>query len=200
MARKRIVVGISGATGVCYGIRLLETLAALGAETHLVISGSGKRNIEIETDRTVAEVERLASVVHDHHDIGATIASGSFLTDGMAVMPCSMKSLSAIAHSYNDNLLVRAADVTLKEKRRLVVCPRETPLHRGHLELMLKVADLGAMLLPPMVAFYHNPQSVQEIVDQTVGKVLDALGVEHKLFRRWGEDPVSARPALVKSV
>jgi flavin prenyltransferase len=182
---KRIVVGISGATGAIYGVRLLQELAAADVETHLVLTNPGRRNIELETDWKVAEVEKLATRLHDIENIGATIASGSFLTDGMAVVPCSIKTLSGIVNSYNENLLHRAADVTLKEGRRLVLCPRETPLHKGHLDLLHRAADLGAMILPPMVAFYHRPKTLEEIIDQTVGKVLDALRVENRLFRRW---------------
>lgn len=185
MARKRIVVGLSGATGAVYGIRLLEVLRDSGAETHLVLTDPGRRNIELETERSVEDVLSLASRVHEIGNIAASIASGSFPTDGMAVCPCSMKTLSGIVNSYNENLLNRAADVTLKERRRLVLVPRETPLHKGHLDLLTRAADLGALILPPMVAFYHRPKTVEEIVDQTVGKVLDALGVEHTLFRRW---------------
>lgn len=185
MSTNRIVVGLSGATGAVYGIRLLEVLREAGVETHLVLTDPGRRNIELETDRTVDDVLALASKVHDIGNIAASIASGSFLTDGMAVCPCSMKTLSGIVNSYNENLLNRAADVTLKERRRLVLVPRETPLHKGHLDLLTRAADLGALILPPMVAFYHRPKTVQEIIDQTVGKVLDALGVEHALFRRW---------------
>ncbi|MBI5016282.1 MAG: UbiX family flavin prenyltransferase [Deltaproteobacteria bacterium] len=199
MKKRRIVVGISGATGVIYGVRLLEVLARTNVETHLVLTHPGRRNIELETDWKVADVERLASCVHDVENIAASIASGSFLTEGMAVVPCSMKTLSGIVHSYNENLLNRAADVALKERRRLVLLPRETPLHKGHLELMLKAADLGAMILPPMVAWYHRPTTVQEIIDQTVGKVLDAFGVEHHLYRRWEgaePSPPPPKPAL----
>lgn len=188
MNPKRIVVGISGATGAVYGIRLLEAMRESGVETHLVITGPGCRNVELETDRSVEEVKALATKVHDIENIAATIASGSFFTDGMAVCPCSMKTLSGIVNSYNENLLNRAADVTLKERRRLVLVPRETPLHKGHLDLLTRAADLGAIILPPMVAFYHRPKTLQEIIDQTVGKVMDALGVEHNLFKRWGGD------------
>ncbi|MBI5442061.1 MAG: UbiX family flavin prenyltransferase [Deltaproteobacteria bacterium] len=185
MAEKRFVVGISGATGAIYGVRLLQVLSELDVETHLVLTNPGRRNIELETDWKVADVEKLATKVHDIENIAANIASGSFLTAGMAVVPCSMKTLSGIVHSYNDNLLNRAADVTLKEGRRLVLCPRETPLHKGHLDLLRRAAELGAVILPPMVAFYHRPKTLQEIIDQTVGKVLDALGVGNRLFRRW---------------
>ena len=185
MATKRIVVGISGATGPQYGIRLLQALGELGVETHLVLSKAARRNIALESDWTPEEVERLADVNYNFEDVGAALASGSFLTDGMVVAPCSVKTASAIAHCYNDNLLVRAADVTLKERRTLVVLFRETPLHKGHIDILHRLADVGAVILPPMVAFYHRPQTVEEIVDQTVGKVLDQLKIEHNLFRRW---------------
>ncbi len=185
MARRRIVVGISGATGPQYGIRLLQVLGELGVETHLVLSRASHRNIALESDWTAEEVERLASRCYDVDDVGAAIASGSFLTDGMVVAPCSVKTASAVANSYNENLLIRAADVTLKERRDLILLFRETPLHKGHLDLLRRCADLGAVILPPMVAFYHRPRTVEEIVDQTVGKVLDALRIEHDLFRRW---------------
>ncbi len=185
MAKKRIVVGISGATGPQYGVRLLQVLAEAGVETHLVLSKASRRNLALESDWTPEQVEALAHRSYDPEDVGAAIASGSFLTDGMVVAPCSVKTTSAIANSYNENLLVRAADVTLKERRNLVILFRETPLHKGHLDLLRRCADLGAVILPPMVAFYHRPKTVQEIVDQTVGKVLDTLGVEHNLFRRW---------------
>lgn len=200
MAKKRIVVGLSGATGAVYGIRLLQVLREADVESHLVLTDPGARNIQLETDMTVEEVLRLASKVHDIDNIAATIASGSFLTDGMAVCPCSMKTLSGIVNSYNENLLNRAADVTLKERRKLVLVPRETPLHKGHLDLLTRAADLGAIIMPPMVAFYHRPTTVQQIIDQTVGKVLDMLGVEHNLFNRWeGDEVVRAKLAAAKA-
>lgn len=184
---KRLVVGISGASGVIYGIRLLEVLSKTeGLETHLVMSDSARRNIELETDYQVAQVEALADRLYQFKDIGASISSGSFKTVGMVVAPCSIKSLSALANSYNDNLLVRAGDVTLKEGRKLVVVVRETPLHAGHLELMLRLARSGAVILPPMPAFYHRPRDLQAIVDQTVGKILDQFDIDAGLFRRWG--------------
>ncbi|HUW65959.1 MAG TPA: UbiX family flavin prenyltransferase [Spirochaetia bacterium] len=184
----RIVVGISGASGAIYGIRLLETLSACPEiETHLVVSEAAGRTIRLETAYSVEQVGRLAHRVYDNSDIGAAVASGSFRTDGMVVVPCSMKTVSAIANSYNDNLLVRAADVTLKERRKLVVVPRETPLHAGHLKLLVAVAELGAVVLPPMPAFYHLPVTLDDIVNQTVGKILDQFAIEHDLFRRWGD-------------
>jgi 3-octaprenyl-4hydroxybenzoate decarboxylase (EC 4.1.1.-) len=184
---KRIIVGITGATGVVYGARLLEVLKDQEIETHLILSKSAKENFNIETNFTVEAVEKLAYKVHDFENIGAPVASGSFKTDGMVIIPCTIKTLSGIANSYNENLMVRAADVVLKEKRRLVLVVRETPLHKGHLELMHKVADLGGVILPPVPAFYHSPRSIEDIIDQTVGKVLDLMDIDHNLFQRWGE-------------
>ena len=183
----RIIVGLAGASGVIYGVRILSLLKEKGVETHLIISEAGKRNIEIETDYKADEVAAMATHVHDNKDVGASIASGSFLTDGMVVVPCTIKSLSGIANSYNNNLLVRAADVTLKEKRKLVLVVRETPLHKGHLRLMTLAADMGAHILPPVPSFYHQPKTIEDIIDQTIGKVFDYLGIEHNLFKRWGE-------------
>jgi 4-hydroxy-3-polyprenylbenzoate decarboxylase len=182
---KKMIVGISGASGVIYGIRLLEVLSRLDVETHLVISEAGCRTIRLETPYSLNQVRDLADTWHDAGDVGAAIASGSFLCAGMAVIPCSIKTLSGIANAYGDNLLIRAADVTLKERRRLVLVPRETPLHKGHLSLMALVADLGAVLLPPFPAFYHHPRTLDDIIDHLVGKVLDIFHIEHKLFRRW---------------
>ncbi len=183
----RIVVGISGSTGAIYGIRLLEVLAKHpDIETHLVMSNPAKQTIVLETDYTVEQVEAMAHQVHRINDIAASISSGSFKTEGMVVIPCSIKTLSAIAHSYNDNLLVRAADVTLKERQRLVLVVRETPLHLGHLRLMAQVAELGAIVAPPMPAFYNKPKTIDDIVNQTVGRVLDLLEIKiDDLFTRW---------------
>lgn len=181
----KLVIGISGATGAIYGIRILQVLKPIPIETHLVLTDSAKRTIEMETDFTVKEVESLADYVHDNRDIGAAISSGSFKTDGMIIAPCSIKSLSALANSYNDSLLVRAADVMLKEKRKLVLIPRETPLHAGHLKLLLALAEIGAVLLPPMPAYYHMPKTIDDIINQTVGKALDQFNIEHQLFKRW---------------
>jgi 4-hydroxy-3-polyprenylbenzoate decarboxylase len=183
----RLVIGISGATGVIYGIRLLEVLRGHpDVETHLVMSNPAKQTVVLETSYQVEEVEALAHRVHPFHDLAAPIASGSFRADGMVVIPCSMKTLSAIANSYNDNLLVRAADVTLKERRRLVLVARETPLHLGHLRLMERVVETGAILVPPMPAFYNKPQTIDDLVNQTVGRVLDLMGIAHEgLFKRW---------------
>jgi 4-hydroxy-3-polyprenylbenzoate decarboxylase len=182
---KKLIVGISGATGCIYGIRLLAVLRGLDVETHLVITKDAERTIVMETSYTVEEIKKMATCVHDIENVGASIASGSFPVDGMVVIPCSIRSLSAMANSFNQNLLVRAADVTLKEKRKLVVVARETPLHIGHLHLMMRMAEMGAVILPPMPAFYHQPQSLEEIIDQTVGKVLDQFNIDAQLFRRW---------------
>ncbi len=184
---KKIVVGISGASGVVYGVRLLSVLSEKNVETHLIISNSGEKNIQIETDYNIDEVKKMASYVYDHKNMAAKVASGSFLVDGMVVVPCTIKTLSGIANSYSENLIVRAADVTLKEKRKLVLVVRETPLHKGHLRLMALAADNGAHILPPVTSFYHYPKTIDDIINQTVGKILDYLEIEHDLFRRWGD-------------
>ena len=182
----RIVVGITGSTGAIYGVRLLEVLHdSPEIETHLVVSDPAKQTIEYETGWSAREVLELASVVYEYRDIGAAISSGSFPTDGMIVAPCSIKTLSSIANSYNDNLLSRAADVTLKERRKLVLIVRETPLHRGHLRLMLEVTENGGVILPPMPSFYHRPKTVDDIVNHTVQRALDQFGIEKGLFQRW---------------
>lgn len=185
---KRIVVGISGASGVIYGVRLLGLLRETDYETHLIISDSGRLNIKIETHYQPEEVEAMADYVYEHQDVSASLASGSFLTEGMVVAPCTIKTLSGIANSYNENLLVRAADVTLKEKRKLVLVVRETPLHKGHLRLMTLAADMGAHILPPVPSFYHQPKTIEDIINQTIGKIFDYFGIEHDLFKRWGEN------------
>jgi 4-hydroxy-3-polyprenylbenzoate decarboxylase len=187
---RRLVVGISGATGAIYGIRLLEALSETEIETHLVVSQAAEKTIRMETSWKVDEVKGLAHTCYDPADVGANIASGSFLCDGMVVIPCAIKTLSGIANSYNDNLLVRAADVTIKEKRKLVVVVRETPLHKGHLRLMMNLADLGATILPPIPAFYCLPQTIDDIVNHLVGKVLDMFRIKHNLFKRWGSPEI----------
>jgi len=199
-----LVVAITGATGVVYGVELLRVLKELGQETHLILSEAAGMNLAIETDHSLEEVRALADVVYPNKDVGAAVASGSFRTRGMIVAPCTVKTLSAIANSFTYNLVVRAADVTLKERRPLVLMVRETPLHKGHLELMTRAADCGATILPPMPAFYHRPESIMDIVHQSIGKALDQVGVEHKLFRRWSghdrgaalEAPQAERSAL----
>ncbi|MBT1076523.1 UbiX family flavin prenyltransferase [Geobacter grbiciae] len=180
-----LVVAITGATGVIYGVEMLNVLKELGQETHLIVSEAASKNLEIETSYSLDEVRSLADVVYDNKDIGASVASGSFRTRGMIVAPCTVKTLSAIANSFTYNLVIRAADVTLKERRPLVLMVRETPLHKGHLELMSRATDCGAQILPPMPAFYHKPESIMDIVHQSIGKALDQVGIEHNLFKRW---------------
>lgn len=186
---KPLIVGITGATGVIYGAELLRALRELQIPTHLILSDSAERNFAIETQYTADEVRAMADVVYDNKDVGAAVASGSFRTRGMIIAPCTVKTLSAVANSFTFNLLIRAADVTLKERRPLVMMVRETPLHKGHLELMVRAADLGAVILPPMPAFYHAPQTILDIVHQSIGKALDQVGIEHNLFRRWTGKP-----------
>jgi 4-hydroxy-3-polyprenylbenzoate decarboxylase len=182
----RLIVAISGASGAVYGIRLLQALAShTEVETHLIISGPAKRIIQHETDFQIDQVEALATHAYDVNEIGAAIASGSFKTAGMVIIPCSIKTLSAVANCYADNLITRAADVTLKERRTLVVSPRETPLHAGHLRLMLNLAMTGAVILPPMPAFYYLPQTLDDIIDHTVGHVLEQFGIAHSLTPEW---------------
>ncbi len=181
----RLVVGMSGASGAIYGLRLLEVLKSLDIETHLVMSDAAKRTIVYETDRGIDQVKGLATHVHELADVGACISSGSFRHDGMVIAPCSIKTLSALAHSFNTNLLIRAADVTLKERRKLVLMVRETPLHLGHLRLMVQVTETGAVLVPPLPAFYHRPKTLDDVINQSVNKVLDQFGIECDLFNRW---------------
>ena len=175
-----------GASGVIYGIRLLQVLAAhRDVETHLVVSSGGKLNISLETDLGLKQVEKLARFVHSDQNLAATIASGSFQTDGMIVAPCSMKTLGGIVNSYADTLMIRAADVVLKERRRLVLVPREMPLHEGHCRLMYEASRMGAIIAPPMPAFYNDPKSVDDIVDHTVGRLLDLFGIDSGIVKRW---------------
>lgn len=180
-----LVVAITGATGVVYGVEMLRVLKDLGQETHLILSEAAGLNLLIETDYGIDEVKGLAHTVYNNKDVGAAVASGSFRTRGMIVAPCTVKTLSAIANSFTYNLVVRAADVTLKERRPLVLMVRETPLHRGHLELMTRAADCGAVILPPMPAFYHKPATIMDLIHQSIGKALDQVGIEHNLFKRW---------------
>lgn len=189
-AKRRLIVGISGASGVIYGIRLLEVLRANPEiETHLVLSPAARRTIVQETDYTVRQVLDLADVVHPFHDVGAAIASGSFRTMGMVIIPCSIKTLGAIVSGYTADLMSRAADVALKEGRPLVLVVRETPLHLGHLDLMRRAARMGAVIMPPVPAFYGRPRTLQDLIDQTVGRVLLRLGIENDLYARWKEGP-----------
>jgi len=186
MDSRRLVVGISGASGAIYGIRLLEVLAERpDIETHLVVSRAAGLIIAREVEQTVKEIEQLADVAYRADDLAAPIASGSFATDGMVIAPCSIKTLSAVANSYAANLLRRVADVTLKERRPLVLLVRETPLHLGHLRLMAQATEIGATILPPIPAFYSHPQSVGDLIDETLGRVLSHLGVENDLYTRW---------------
>lgn len=180
-----LVVAITGATGVIYGVELLRVLRQLGEPTHLILSEAAGLNLSIETEYSLDDVRALADVVYSNKDVGAAVASGSFRTRGMIVAPCTIKTLSAIANSFTYNLVVRAADVQLKERRKLVLLVRETPLHKGHLELMARAADCGAVILPPMPAFYHRPQTIMDLIHQTIGKALDQVGIEHQLFQRW---------------
>jgi 4-hydroxy-3-polyprenylbenzoate decarboxylase len=181
----RIVVGLAGSSAPIYGIRTLQALKEVGVETHLVVSDGAKRTIPLETHWTVKKIEALATVVYANSELAASISSGSFQTDGMIIAPCSMKTLAGVAHSFSQDLLVRAADVTLKERRKLVLVPRETPLHLGHLRNMVLATEIGAVILPPVPAFYHQPKTVEDLIDQTVGKILDQFHIEHTLFRRW---------------
>lgn len=183
---KRLIVGISGASGAVYGIRLLELLKGTGVETHLILSPAARRTIAAETDRTVADVEALASVVHRHDDVGAACASGSFRTLGMVVAPCSVKTMSEIATGVAANLMARAADVTLKERRRLVLMLRESPLHLGHIRTMAAVTEAGAVIAPPVPALYARPTSLAEMVDHTLGRVLDLYDIDVGVAPRWG--------------
>lgn len=181
-----IIIAITGATGAIYGIRLLEVLSTMkDVETHLIISEAGEKTIAYETPWKIDNVRKLASYSYDVGDIYAPISSGSFWRDGMIIAPCTIKTMSALANSYSANLIVRAGDVTLKERKKLVVMVRETPLHLGHLRNMERLTEMGAIILPPMPAFYHQPQTVQDIIDHTVGKMLDVFDIKHELFQRW---------------
>jgi len=186
--KRRIIVGITGASGAVYGMSLLEALKATGkVEIHLVISDAGKDLLRMEIGTSaVKRVRLLADVLYDNNDLAASVSSGSFLTDGMVIAPCSAKTLSAVTHGYGDNLLHRAADVILKERRKLVLLFRETPLHLGHIENMAMVTRMGAIVLPPVPAFYHKPATIADLVNHTVGKVLDLFSLEHGLYLRWG--------------
>ena len=183
---RRVVVAITGATGAVYGVRLLQYLSATpGIETHLVLSDAATLTLHQETGLQRKEVEGLAHVVHKNRDIGASIASGSFQSDGMVIAPCSMKTLASVAHGLSDNLVARAADVVLKERRRLVLMVRETPFNLAHLRNMTQVTEMGGIIFPPLPSFYHKPASIEEMVDHTVGRVIDLFGIEHTLAPRW---------------
>lgn len=182
---KRIIVAITGATGVVYGVRLLQTLRSAGVETHCLISDAGVLNLHQELALKRKDAEAMADVVHNVRDVGASIASGSFQSDGMIIAPCSMKTLAAVAHGLSDNMITRAADVVLKERRRLVLMVRETPFNLAHLRNMTAVTEMGGIIFPPLPGFYHRPASIEEMVDHTVGRVLDLFSVEHQLTPRW---------------
>jgi 4-hydroxy-3-polyprenylbenzoate decarboxylase len=182
-----VLVGISGASGAIYGVECLRMLRELEIPTHLIVSETGIQTLSIELGMTISDLRPLADEVYNNKDMAAAVSSGSFRTKGMIVAPCSIKTLSGIANSYAGSLLVRAADVILKERQKLILMVRETPLHKGHLELMVKAADLGAIIHPPMPAFYNQPSSIDDIVRQTVGRALDQFGIEHSLIKRWKE-------------
>lgn len=185
---KRLIVGLSGASGAIYGVRLLQVLRDVAeVETHLVMSQAARQTLSLETDLSLRDVQALSDVVHDARDIAASISSGSFKTAGMVILPCSIKTLSGIVNSYTDTLVTRAADVVLKERRPLVLCVRETPLHLGHLRLMTQAAELGAVIMPPVPAFYHRPASLDDVINQTVNRVLDQFDIDlpEDLFTRW---------------
>jgi 4-hydroxy-3-polyprenylbenzoate decarboxylase len=186
--RPRLVVGLSGASGVVYGLRVLDACRALGVESHLVVSKSAALTLSQETDLSLSDAQARADVVYKASDIGAAIASGSFRTLGMIVAPCSVRTMSEIATGVTSSLLSRAADVTLKERRPLVLMVRETPLHLGHLRTMVRLAEMGAVIAPPLPAFYTRPQSLDEVVDQSVGRALDLFGLSWKPVKRWGQD------------
>ncbi len=183
----KIVVGITGSSGVIYGIMLLKALKKFEIETHLVLSKWAEKNIEIETDENVNEIKKIANFVYDESNMAASISSGSFRTDGMAIIPCSMKTLSSIANGYDDNLISRAASVTIKENRRLVLVPRETPLSKIHISNMLKLAEIGVVILPAMPGFYHKPKSIDDLISHIIGKTLDQFGINNDMFTRWNK-------------
>lgn len=188
MEAKRIIVAITGATGAIYGIRLLEALQECpDVETHLILSSWAEKTIELETCYTIESVRNMARFIHDHRNVGALVASGSFQVCGMAIIPCSMKTLAAIAHGLAENLIVRAADVMLKERKKLILVTRETPLSMIHLENMLVATRAGACIVPPMPAFYNHPVTINDLVNHLVGRVMDQFGLPHNLMRRWGE-------------
>ncbi len=192
---RRLIVGLSGATGSIFGIRILQVLQPLAdIETHLVMSKAAKMTLQVETPHSVKEVEAMADVVHDINNIGASIASGSFRTAGMVIAPCSMKSMGGIVLSVGGDLLVRASDVILKERKKLVLVVRETPLHLGHLESMAQLTRMGAVIFPPVPAFYHRPKTLDDVINQTVARILDQFEIETDMFSRWNEESLSRYP------
>jgi len=198
--KKRLIIGISGATGAIYGVRMLEILAKIDEiETHLVMTKAGRMTIQVETPYAVKDVEAMADVVHDINNVGASVSSGSFRTEGMVIAPCSMKSMGAIAHSLGGDLLVRAADVVLKERKKLVLVARETPLHLGHLEAMAALTRMGAIIFPPVPAFYHRPKTLDDVINQTVTRILDQFDIDVDLFQRWDDEGMSRHPDAGKT-
>jgi 4-hydroxy-3-polyprenylbenzoate decarboxylase len=198
--KRRLIVGVSGATGAIYGVRMLEILSRIeDIETHLVLTRAGRMTIQVETPYAVKDVEAMANVVHDVNNVGASISSGSFRTEGMVIVPCSMKSMGGIAHSLGGDLLVRAADVVLKERKKLILVVRETPLHLGHLEAMVSLTRMGAIIFPPVPAFYHRPQTLDDVINQTVTRILDQFDIDVSLFHRWDEEGMSRHPAAGKT-
>jgi len=198
--KRRLVIGVSGATGAIYGVRMLEILAKVeDVETHLVLTKAGKMTIQVETPYSVKDVEAMADVVHDINNVGASISSGSFRTAGMVIAPCSMKSMGGIAHSLGGDLLVRAADVVLKERKKLVLVVRETPLHLGHLQAMVTLTQMGAIVFPPVPAFYHRPKTLDDVINQTVTRILDQFDIDVSLFHRWDDQSMSRHPDAGKT-
>ena len=196
---RRLIVGLSGATGAIYGIRMLDVLSKVDdVETHLVLTRAAKMTIQVETPYSVKDVESLADHVHDINNVGASIASGSFRTEGMVIAPCSMKSMGGIALSVGGDLLVRSADVVLKERKTLVLLTRETPLHLGHLESMVSLTRMGAIIFPPVPAFYHRPKTLDDVINQTVTRVLDQFDIDLNLFQRWEDDQMKRHPDVAK--
>lgn len=187
MSKKRLIIGITGSSGIVYGVRLLEVLKTMDIETHLVVTKAGQLTRAYETELSLSDLKALADVYHNIQDIASPLASGSFKTLGMIIAPCSMNTLSDVAHGSSHNLLTRAADVVLKERRRLVLLPRESPLHLGHLQNMVTVTQLGGIVFPPVPAFYQKPQSISDLVDDTVGRVLDLFDLDNTLVKRWGD-------------
>ncbi|HEU5119374.1 MAG TPA: UbiX family flavin prenyltransferase [Candidatus Nitrosocosmicus sp.] len=182
----KIVVAVTGSSGVIYGIRFLQALSKLGVETHLVLSKWARTNIEIETDEIIEEILKIVSYNYDETDMAAAISSGSFKTNGMVIIPCSMKTMSSIANGYDDNLISRAASVTIKENRKLVIVPRETPLSKIHLSNMLKLSEIGVIILPAMPGFYHKPKTIEDLIAHIIGKTLDQFEIKNEAFTRWG--------------
>ena len=196
---RRLIIGLSGATGAIYGIRILDVLSKVDdIETHLVLTRAAKMTIQVETTHSVKEVESMADFVHDINNVGASIASGSFRTEGMVIVPCSMKSMGGIALSVGGDLLVRAADVVLKERKKLVLVTRETPLHLGHLESMVSLTRMGAIIFPPVPAFYYRPKTLDDVINQTVARVLDQFDIDLDLFQRWDDDQMKRHPDAMK--